>query len=115
MRPILVLILLSGCSFLIARPNPRHRGAERTCSSYVVPSLDLAASSALVFVGVMDFLFGNTDACNDDYEGCKAERRRNLALSLTSAGIMLGSSVYGYTAITMCGRRLDEDSAVISR
>ena len=106
---VLVVVSLSGCSFLMVdrTPAPERPGGPPACANRVPPTIDLVMTPVWLTLGVLQVVspgrgFGEIDGPH------RAQGEHIVAaalmggLSLTS----LISSVYGYKTVGACRRTL---------
>ncbi len=130
--PLVVVALMSGCSFLMVRPSPRQstrvdkgslatikgHGAEADaleCGSYATPAQDLLGIPLGLLVGAVVALEGGAfdgERCKDQPDSCREDVRRSAFVGIGGgigvAALFLTSSIYGFAENRVCRDRLWE-------
>lgn len=107
---VLVLALVSGCSFVMVRPTPQRLSrfdlepGERGgvyCWQTGIPTADLLGLPLAGFLGLMSF--GDALTCEGEGDCGRSEGIAAAAVGIVS----LASAIYGYAATSVCMRRLE--------
>jgi hypothetical protein len=103
MKPILVLLCASGCSFGTTGPSPRDVGHPVECTSdFTLPIADTFLAVAPV-AGI---------AIGASASGMSSERTFGVEFALSAVATYAAAAVWGYTTVAACRRALrDQDRA----
>jgi hypothetical protein len=110
-------LLLSSCSFLVARPSPgtwprgpgESASALPKCNSYAFPTIDLLGGGALAGLLAASAALGELcDQGGQQAADCMEARRHTYYLSIGVLATFVASSIYGYTALTICNDRMKD-------
>jgi len=113
---LVVVAMMSGCSFLAVRPTPHPKSYSEAsaleCNSNVAPNLDVTAALGFtVATGLSRVLPSFCGDAPDAGRRCDEERRTATYVLLGSGAVFVAAAVYGFVANGRCRTKLTERPA----